>query len=472
MRRFITYGIVGASAGSIAAIVGNFLMPRMEFGEIVNSTFNARKQYAYNQPHEYITYALLGALICSIIGMLSNEPKGVKVQFRTFWVGLVLGGLLCAGANVLVNFIGLQMSLKISADGILNARQARGVHDVCFVLYYTLVPSSVAWGLGISVGLNRFMAVRSLIASGLASLMSGILIHLALFIILPIFILQASSNPRNMDMSSLLKPLMIVHLFGMGLGAAIAFAIAQAIYKPAWLRGIGGRQEGRTLPIPAPAVVIGCMEGVGLFLPPDGTVAPQHAQIDSQDEKHLIRSIADTVFVNGSPVQEHWLADNDVVQIGSYRFRYRNRLDPHAAQTASGPAPVIQQAPVMPVGAPTVPPPPGPVSPGGVATLNIPIVNPIASPTALTLVDPMGGNHPIGPGKTIVGRDDSADISLKWESTVSRRHVEISAGASGVTVTDLGSSNGTFVNGIAVASAVPLRPGDELRLGRCVLQIR
>jgi pSer/pThr/pTyr-binding forkhead associated (FHA) protein len=240
---------------------------------------------------------------------------------------------------------------------------------------------------------------------------------------------------------------MITHLFGMGLGAAMAFAVAQSVYKPAWLKGIGGRLEGRTYTIPDPIAVIGCREDVNLFLPPDGTIAPVHAQVDSADDRHLIRAAMGVVSVNGKPIREHWLADNDVLELGTYRFRYRNRLGPVGA-----PAPAVASAPVvMPSAAPPTP---------------------VTSLGGLTLVDPMGGCHLLHPGKTVLGRDSGVEVSLNWEGTVSRRHAEISVGANGCTVTDLGSSNGTFVNDIAVATASPLKAGDELRLGRCVLKVR
>jgi pSer/pThr/pTyr-binding forkhead associated (FHA) protein len=184
---------------------------------------------------------------------------------------------------------------------------------------------------------------------------------------------------------------------------------------------------------------------MNLFLPPDGAIAPIHAQVDSADDRHLIRAAMGEVRVNGNPVGEHWLADNDVVELGTYRFRYRNRLSP-----PSGPAGTSTTSPVV---MPSTTPPSAPASNG-----------------KLVLVDPMGGTHVLQQGSTIVGRESGLGISLHWEGTVSRRHAEITMGPNGFIVTDLGSSNGTFINSVAVKSATPLNPGDELRLGRCVLR--
>ena len=50
----------------------------------------------------------------------------------------------------------------------------------------------------------------------------------------------------------------------------------------------------------------------------------------------------------------------------------------------------------------------------------------------------------------VVGRGVSSDIAL-YDPTISRRHAELTAGPDGVHVRDLGSSNGTAINGARVA---------------------
>jgi hypothetical protein len=62
-----------------------------------------------------------------------------------------------------------------------------------------------------------------------------------------------------------------------------------------------------------------------------------------------------------------------------------------------------------------------------------------------------------------VGRDPESDIFLN-DMTVSRAHAVLEVGPGGVTVTDLGSLNGTYVNGQLVDSAV-LGNGDLVQIG-------
>ncbi|KAK3283435.1 hypothetical protein CYMTET_8866 [Cymbomonas tetramitiformis] len=68
-------------------------------------------------------------------------------------------------------------------------------------------------------------------------------------------------------------------------------------------------------------------------------------------------------------------------------------------------------------------------------------------------------------GNTIVGRDeDDSDIVVN-KAAVSNKHCRFSAGPRGVTLTDLGSTNGTFVDGKQVKGSVSLSPGDKVTLG-------
>jgi len=68
-------------------------------------------------------------------------------------------------------------------------------------------------------------------------------------------------------------------------------------------------------------------------------------------------------------------------------------------------------------------------------------------------------------GDTTVGREDGLPVSLSGESTVSRRHAVLSRSGDSVVVRDLGSTNGTFVNGMKVSAEVPLRAGDDVQFG-------
>ena len=66
-------------------------------------------------------------------------------------------------------------------------------------------------------------------------------------------------------------------------------------------------------------------------------------------------------------------------------------------------------------------------------------------------------------GRIVVGRDPSCDISHD-DSLLSRRHAEFVTAGDDVTVKDLGSRNGVFVNGVRAAEQ-PLAAGDVVQIG-------
>ena len=73
-------------------------------------------------------------------------------------------------------------------------------------------------------------------------------------------------------------------------------------------------------------------------------------------------------------------------------------------------------------------------------------------------------------GLTSVGRHDDCLIRIK-SSQVSRRHCEFLEVDGRLTVRDLGSSNGTFVNGKRVLGQQALKVGDELTVGSVTLRV-
>jgi pSer/pThr/pTyr-binding forkhead associated (FHA) protein len=74
-------------------------------------------------------------------------------------------------------------------------------------------------------------------------------------------------------------------------------------------------------------------------------------------------------------------------------------------------------------------------------------------------------------GRLTVGKGAGNDVTLD-DTTVSRLHASLEEFAEGWCVTDLGSSNGTFVNGDRVWGTRRLRHGDEIRVGRSRLLFR
>ena len=79
------------------------------------------------------------------------------------------------------------------------------------------------------------------------------------------------------------------------------------------------------------------------------------------------------------------------------------------------------------------------------------------------VVLPDGRRVAVGSTALVIGRLPECDVVLA-DSNVSRRHAEVQRRGDGVFVTDLGSTNGTKVNGAAVREQL-LSSGDEISVG-------
>ncbi|MBR2980220.1 MAG: FHA domain-containing protein [Myxococcaceae bacterium] len=83
-----------------------------------------------------------------------------------------------------------------------------------------------------------------------------------------------------------------------------------------------------------------------------------------------------------------------------------------------------------------------------------------------------GGEFPLTPGKQlIIGRSPELELALV-EDMVSRKHAKLTVTGDGrITLEDLGSSNGTFVNGEQITRPTRLREGDRVLIGTSILKL-
>lgn len=74
-------------------------------------------------------------------------------------------------------------------------------------------------------------------------------------------------------------------------------------------------------------------------------------------------------------------------------------------------------------------------------------------------------------GAVEAGRDPSASLALD-DDQVSRRHARIAPSSGGAVVEDLGSTNGTYVNDQPIHGPREFEPGDRVRFGLTVMELR
>jgi pSer/pThr/pTyr-binding forkhead associated (FHA) protein len=201
-----------------------------------------------------------------------------------------------------------------------------------------------------------------------------------------------------------------------------------------------------------------------------GDVSRRHAEIQVGTEGYVLMDLSvNGTFVNGKRVgRSHLLARADVIRIGTDEFRFYAEAAPPAPPLP--PRPVPSEGPLhTPTGASArlsdtmhgvplaVPRDPIPTPPSASAAL------PIAS--LLVRSGEMRGRRlPITLAVVNVGRADYNDIVLA-DPSVSTTHAKLQRRDDVWVLTDLGSTNGTYVEGDPVTGETALTPGTTLRFG-------
>src|SRR2546430_1078374 len=76
-----------------------------------------------------------------------------------------------------------------------------------------------------------------------------------------------------------------------------------------------------------------------------------------------------------------------------------------------------------------------------------------------------GQSYPLDDNATvIIGRGVDTTFRIQ-DPSISRRHCQITNSPQGVLIADLGSSNGTYVNGQRIGTWTQLQPNDQVMLG-------
>jgi predicted component of type VI protein secretion system len=79
-----------------------------------------------------------------------------------------------------------------------------------------------------------------------------------------------------------------------------------------------------------------------------------------------------------------------------------------------------------------------------------------------------GITFPLEGDQLVIGRDSSNSVAIN-DAEISRKHSRLSFQGGKYVIEDLGSTNGTFVNGQRLAGPVVLKPGDVISLGEQIV---
>lgn len=219
---------------------------------------------------------------------------------------------------------------------------------------------------------------------------------------------------------------------------------------------------GDTIPLMRPKLVVGRKSFCDITIPL-ANISSQHCELELKDGHWFVRDLGSTngIRVDGQPCASDWLMPSDELTIANQRYtiRYAPPADkPPPKQSKSGPqfagslaerAGIVEQK-----------------------TSDRVEWDDVEEEGSLGSLVPVGGGAPIAllKPKLVLGRHGSCDIALP-DPKVSARHCELEFIGGHWQVRDLGSRNGTLVDGEKCESKW-LAPGNVLALAKNRYKIR
>ncbi len=421
--------------------------------------------------------------------------------------GSKMHALRGGGIGLLVGIIGAKMGMVIGGalvTGILGSTGVLSSPATAIPVKMfgrTLVCAPVGALLGLVMGIPSKSLKQStlgLIGGAIGGAISG-------FIFDPISSTIANLTITPSNNSEIGGPGRLIFAVVLGLAIGLFTSLIQLASKTAWVRRIYGRNEFKEYIVDAPQTTIGRNETCHIFVGGDPGIAPIHCVIQRHQGNYFLADCQTGMptLLNGQPIQQVPLFSGAMIQIGSTQLEFvlkqgsapQKASEQFRAQQYSAAAqqavPAGVQGYAQPAGVPMQTQMQMPVQtqmptqmqptplPGNMPTMVQSAFFPQQTQSAPTpamgnycLVaqsGPLSGQrYPIN-SMMEIGRENPT-IPLSWDSMISRRHLSIMPSAGGVTVTDLGSTNGTFINDQRISTSA-LKLGDILRIGATTFRV-
>jgi pSer/pThr/pTyr-binding forkhead associated (FHA) protein len=490
--------LAGAIAGVLAWVISLPYLPVKEVvsvADLAKTNDNLANGFTLGTFYGWFHSGLLGLFAGLFISVIYTWNKPILTRLISCVVGTILGALWVCGADAGSDYIGIRIYASMGGANIAGG-------FLILITWTVFMSTALCTALTIAMGLRKAMVSR-LFTAIMMSTAAAFAFRFVADMIVGSFMAMSMIKSGTANMWALSAPGFLASDVVIATVVGAVLAIAERMTRPAWLRLTLGRNEGVTWTVDQTNTRIGYQEGCEVRVQGNNAMAPVHAQIQLHGSNYALMDCGTSfgTFLNGAPIQSAWLRHGDVIQIGPYMFSF-NLRKPQNQVLPQGPRVTPAQIEVpstpmtqtqTPTGAPYTPPsqPSTPVQtpyqpqpaaqpqqPSPIQAPQAPSVSqpqqPDPTPMAASqilykLIDGFDNGHMLVPGTLIVGRQEGCDIYISWEPTVSRKHVEITVDTNGVTIRDLGSKNGTRVNGVALTAPVVLQSGDVIEVGTAKL---
>ncbi len=450
MSRAILLMLVGALGGLLGWLISEPFAPKVYTDVVAWGRFETIMGFA------------VGSLVGMGIGGVSGYFQGSRKHLiRGIVFGLIFGFL---GGR-----LGISLGSKIF-DMVLAGRDQLTANPVSIIVARAAGWSIFGGFLGLAegaVGMNIRRAVQGLVggliggfAAGIVFDMVGMTIGAAIALGNPGQAKEVGAIPRAIGLTTV------------GAGIGLFIGIIEAVSKVAWVRLVLGRNEGREWQLDGAQTNLGRDERAHIPLFGDPNVTSLHAMILKTGRNYVLQDNQSPIGtgLNGARVMQAPLNHGDTIMIGSHQLQFFLRggkavprpVDGRVMMPMQQPmAPMPQQVPMNQTVMHQPVPQPHPMAPTqAVAPLSF---------TLLATAGPLAGQRFPVLSSMEIGREIPS-IPLATDSGVSRRHASLLPTPGGLQVTDLGSTNGTLVNGARVQSTL-CQKGDFVQIGSSTFQI-
>lgn len=506
MRSRIVVGtLFGAAAGFIGFLLQEALVPH---DAVLSPPIG-----------EMLKLGLLVGLMLGVgIGAIEGAVLGsAPVLLRGCLTGAAIGAV---GGVMGIYLGGAVYSAALFGKDPYNLAQSGQLLDFA----HSVLARALGWTLlgalpGLAVGagtLSQRRALHGLIGGMLGGFIGGFSFDLvATLFASPLqgAMSAASGGPQIIEIGG---PSRAVGFTAIGALTGFFIGLVEELLKQAWVRVLVGRNEGKDYIISKPMTILGRDERADVPIFTDPALAPQHAAIRRDGNRHTLLDGGSPIGVvlNGQRISEAQLKDGDLIQLGQVSILFREKAT--AARVAP---PNRDRARSRPVGAgiPTsgricefcgtpkdasghcscTIPPAGPIEAGGHAEAEsagsgwrpaaahhplsqglrqtqppgqtsgrMDTVVSIGAQRRLSAIDGPCAGQTFGLIEPIVsiGRESGRQIRLEGDSGVSRRHARVELRGATHVIVDEGSANGTYVNGVRITEQT-LEQGDIIQIG-------
>jgi uncharacterized membrane protein YdfJ with MMPL/SSD domain/pSer/pThr/pTyr-binding forkhead associated (FHA) protein len=216
------------------------------------------------------------------------------------------------------------------------------------------------------------------------------------------------------------------------------------------LRVAAGPSAGTIIPLEGESLLIGRESdgAAAVTLGGDPELSRRHARISEVEGRLMIEDLGsgNGTFVNDRRIEGPTeLKPGDTIRVGSSTLAVEGAPDRAATAVRIAHPDATRVRPVLPAQPPA-------------STSGEPELHVVAGRSTGTKIRVSGGS-------VVIGRGASGPEALSGDSELSREHAKVSRSNGNLTVEDLGSTNGTFVNGRRIAGPTAVNPGDTIWVG-------